>query len=556
MSAGVQKNTSNQSSSSNKDHKQNNQNNRPSREGFVHNDVPLLTAVGKVVVPSAHVVPFAGFIHSENSSIEIRSASSVEFQAVSHILVIVGILKRKAILLVNERHSLLSSLVLKHRVIRITPRVVVVLRENLGDVRSIGLGASFTVVVRGVGVTASPLEVNVVASRNVQAIRNKVVLHSGIDLDDVSALSANVQVPDRGVVVNVVRALADFKHVRAVLESASVLVGVESEFVKVAKVLDNRVLLDRGKRRAVGSRIDEPFVVVQSPSFVVASGNDVTQAKHTVLVRVVRNRPVEARSVSAMEFVHRVSEVVVSSPLSLFTDRRVDVPSGSFDPGTAVLSAGSLVVVVSNGAVVFGLDVLAFLLEKVAVVFVVDEDSDVFPWGRMPVRVVVTFFRALESVSVSVVVLAGVDSGITTVHVLVGSEETSVAFARFAVLVVLVVFVHAVLEDLFVLSGDRIFASNFLVVGGRVVWDCGRHSSVSNFGSTHVLDNDVTVDFRVSASVLVGPLDHEVRADVEVHRRSPAVATLVIVLCITQSVCIVSVLTSFVQTIVRTSWVV
>jgi hypothetical protein len=60
-------------------------------------------------------------------------------------------------------------------------------------------------------------------------------------------------------------------------------------------------------------------------------------------------------------------------------------------------------------AIVLGLDVLGFAGVKVAPVWVVGQDYNVFPRRWVPIRIVISFFWAFISVSVSVIVLSGID---------------------------------------------------------------------------------------------------------------------------------------------------
>ena len=62
--------------------------------------------------------------------------------------------------------------------------------------------------------------------------------------------------------------------------------------------------------------------------------------------------------------------------------------------------------------------------------------------------------------------------------------------------------------------------------------------------------------FGIRTAVLVGPLDLQPRTNVEVHRWTPCVAALIVVLRVKQAIGILPVLPGFVQSVVVSSWVV
>jgi len=124
----------------------------------------------------------------------------------------------------------------------------------------------------------------------------------------------------------------------------------------------------------------------------------------------------------------------------------------------------------------------------------VGEDDDIFPWVRMPVRIVISFLGAFVSVSISVVVLSGEDGRSSSFSqssfiFSVCNEETKVSVSGLAILVVLVGFVHSVgvisvgfeLERCVGVIGDG--------VGSGTISDQG-HSTIV-FTSAHVLNDDV-----------------------------------------------------------------
>ncbi len=193
---------------------------------------------------------------------------------------------------------------------------------------------------------------------------------------------------------------------------------------------------------------------------------------------------------------------------------------------------------------------LRILLEELAQVGIVSQDGDILPGGRMPIGPIISLFGAFESVSVSVVVLTGVN-GSLSVEVSsansVSNEQSLVSITFLAILIVSIALVHSV----FVSSSIGIE----LVEGSNVIFDGVGGFSISDLDSlvffystaAHVLDDDVTVQLGVSASMLIGPFDAEQRFFVEGHGGSLAISSFGIVLGIHQSVGIVSVGVGFTQ---------
>jgi len=90
-------------------------------------------------------------------------------------------------------------------------------------------------------------------------------------------------------------------------------------------------------------------------------------------------------------------------------------------------------------------------LVEIAVGSVVHENSDIFPWVRSPIRIVVSLFRALITVSVTIVVLSGEDGRLSVLVEVscgftIGNPETHVSLSGLAILVVIIVLVHSVSE--------------------------------------------------------------------------------------------------------------
>jgi len=84
-------------------------------------------------------------------------------------------------------------------------------------------------IVVGVGVGASPLNVNPVAISDLQGSGHEVILHTRVDLHDVAALASNLDVNNFRGSRNATRTGANGESVRSVLESSSILSSVDSK---------------------------------------------------------------------------------------------------------------------------------------------------------------------------------------------------------------------------------------------------------------------------------------------------------------------------------------
>lgn len=257
--------------------------------------------------------------------------------------------------------------------------------------------------------------------------------------------------------------------------------------------------------------------------------------------------------------------MVFSGPWSLDAIWWSNSPRILFNPFVSSgLLANSLVVWLSLNsgsgrvlAVSLGLDVLGFSLVKVTPIWVVGKDGNIFPGGWVPVWVIVSFFGAFKTISVSVVVLSGVDSSSSSLvqssfSFSVCNVQSHVSISDGTVSVELERLVHSIGK---VISSGSSSSSN--VVGDGISGNSISNSLgwVSVGTGAHVLDNQVANQLWVSsASVLSSPFNGEERLFVEGHGRSPAVSSLSVVLGVKQSLCIVSVGVGLVKSVVRTSW--
>jgi len=537
---------------------------RPGRKEGLDVDDSLLGTVGEVVVASAHVVVGASLLDSDETSVPV-SRGRIQLHAV--LVVLLGSLSVAVVLfqellpvqalggvalVLTEVGHLVSLRRVAEEEGGILGRdgVVVAGVGHLDNVRAVSASLAFSVVVGWVGVASSPLHVDVISGAGIKNLRDKVVFNGRINLHNVASLSSDVEIEDTGGVRNSGGSGANGEDVCSILEGSSGLSGVEGHGVVASHIAKARILDDRGVLLSVERTVDRG-----APWVVVSSGNVVTNTKRAVLLNVVGNSPVVPTGIASVG----IAEMVVTSFLALEAVGRGDTPSRLAQPLSSTLSARELVVESRNVTEVLCLDVLALSLVKVASLSSVGKDGNILPWSRMPVGVVIALLRALETATTASWILAGVSSSISA-GLLVSEEESLISLSPFAVLVVLVAFVHSVNEGGLVLPGERV-RSNRVIVGGAIgrvgiIRGSFRVETVSHFISTRVLQDDLAVSVGSIARMLSSPLNGEQRPDVVVHFGAPAVTALGVVLGVHKSVVVVSVLTRFVETVVGKTGVV
>jgi hypothetical protein len=263
--------------------------------------------------------------------------------------------------------------------------------------------------------------------------------------------------------------------------------------------------------------------------------------------------------------------VVLSVPRSLDAFGSSNTVALNLDPFVSITFTGSFVVFFGKGfnflsinfggssAPVFFLNILGFLLVNIAVLFSAGEDGNISPWRRMPVGIVIPFFSAFKTVSISIIILSGEDGGSSSfveVSFLfsIRNPKTHVSFSGSASNVVISFFVLSV--KVFIIF--ILFADGLLGVGNSI--SCG---SVSNEGggggvgrTTHVLQDYVAIQSGSSTTVLVGPFDGQQRTFVKVHGGAKAITSFAIILGIEQAVSIISISVFFANSVIRTAKVV
>jgi len=217
-----------------------------------------VSSVGEVVVTGSHVVESSSGVHEKESSVEVL-VSSVQLVAVVNVVISVGKSRGWEATSLSEIGEPLSErLVSEHQLVWVGSDPSVGdwhgIRQSLHlhDVGTISSVATLTSVTSGVGVTSSPLKVDVISLGDVEELRSKLVLGGGVSLDDVTTLSSNVKVVDTAGVSNSRGAGDDVEHVGTILEGTSELGGIDGKLDSVAVLGDVRIFLEGRVRLVLG----------------------------------------------------------------------------------------------------------------------------------------------------------------------------------------------------------------------------------------------------------------------------------------------------------------
>ena len=84
-------------------------------------------------------------------------------------------------------------------------------------------------ITRRVEIGTSPLNVQIIVLRDTELLRHEIVLDTRVRLDDVAPRTASVEVDQVGASRNIAGTFANLKHVGAVLEGTTGLVGVQCD---------------------------------------------------------------------------------------------------------------------------------------------------------------------------------------------------------------------------------------------------------------------------------------------------------------------------------------
>lgn len=578
-------------------------------------DEGLVGSVGEVVVSGRHVVERSGSSDLDQTSVKVRGSDSLGIQnSVEGSAVLSVVISSVVVVLSNSVLDLLVGLALLlsqpgkvlhgreveqgvhgglvQRVWQVRSGLVSLERQDVGSVG--GLLSISVVLTIWVVVTSGPLDMDIIVALDKQTGWHEIVLGSRVGLDDVSSLSSDVQVEDTSSWSDSGSG-SDLEGVGSVLEGSSELVGVDVHLqhpdvgrggwgVVSVDLLDGGVsvstdewswvVADWSLQLATVSGKKIPVVLVS-----VSGGDVVSQTQHAGFVDIVRDGPVVSRGVS----IKSVSEMVVSVPWSWKALWSWDSVRSDSDPlGVSDGVTGVLVVLDLIGTLPSLLDVLGLSGVVWASEGIRGQDGDILPRSGMPVRIVVSLFWALISVVassvlgwsgssvVSVLVLTRGGGSISVVSdlprddavhavtdCLVGGVQSLVSEAGSAVLIEL----ERLMKTVNVFSGGSLslVLNTSCSVRRSVLSGLGLGGAISVshgiFGSTHVLENQVTVVVSHSTGMLGGPLDTEQTSDIKVERRSPTESSGSVVLGIEQSLGVVSVVVSFGQAVVGSSWV-
>lgn len=242
MSRGVPDTTTNNSSTDETSRADGNSGQGHGGEEGGDGDGHLLRAVGEVVVSRAHEVKGTSGRRLDSTTVE-QTRSGVEVLAVLRILLVVSSQLR-----IGFAASSLSGRRANGGLIQLTKTIGHSLRDNLdvGDqvvvvvarhgsllqrhqVGAIGLIETLTSVTSLVEVRTSPLEMDVIGLSDLEVVGGEIVLSGRVALHNVSTATTDSQVVDASTKRNVGRSGGDQEGVRAILESSTILVGVDSE---------------------------------------------------------------------------------------------------------------------------------------------------------------------------------------------------------------------------------------------------------------------------------------------------------------------------------------
>lgn len=438
---------------------------------------------------------------------------------------------------------------------------IVVLK--LDNVRTIGAVGTLTGLVGSVGIRASPLEVNVVTTSNMQVVWNEVIFDGRESLDDVTTATTDVQVEDTSSTADAGRAWLDPEGVRAIFEGTAVLVSVKSQG-KVAKLAvlikseRNLGVVLNWRLLAVISVVNHLAAIINmTPSWIVTRGDVVAETEDAgSTLELVRNLRVipswlgdSPQVTGSGSTIVSVTQVVVAGQRMRNAFRVWEIPAWNFLPVPLVGFAIPFVVSDSavtpdrwdcgwlsevEGSVSVGTDAVALRSLVLRVSMVVwaalgewsrGQDSNILPWGWVPVWVVVTLLIAFPATATTIV-LASINSSVT--DILVGNEQALVAFTAVAVTPEVGWFVLNIVAVVIVIIRRS------LIVG-----------TITNPWAAHVLQNDFAISVWMvsTAAVLGGPFDLEKGALVVSHFRTPAVASGSVVLRVEGTVLVVGVTT-------------
>jgi len=445
--------------------------------------------------------------------------------------------------------------------------------DKIASVSSIG---SFSGISCWVGVASSPLEVDKVSNSGIQPLGNKVVFGGWVGLHDVSSLSSDVQVEYSSNAANSCRSRCNLEDIRSVLEGSSELGGISCQGVVVSVnsndwvVLDNRVSTVKVVINETRVRSSHGWECRFNCGDVVSDSQYALAISDAWQITASWQGPVVVVGESWLS--NSVSKMVLSGVWYNSAVWGSDVVRWGSNPGSSGTCAIGGVIWGSDGdergigycsslwlAVSSSNNVFRVGLVERAIVGVGGQDGNIDPLAWSPIWIIISLFGAFISVSVTIVVLSGINGGNdvgskSSNSCSVSDVETLVPVSGLAVLVRLVRLVHS--EQISIISSQSGWTCWVIVDGVGCLTISNDNVGRIGGSGAHVLEDHVAIKLGVSTtSVLLSPLDGELRSFVESHRRSVAESSFCVVLGVEESVCVISVGVGFIQTIVRSSWI-
>eukprot|EP00128_Syssomonas_multiformis_P015729 Colp12_sorted_trinity150504_noHs@30576 len=316
-------------------------------DGGVRNyDLAFLVSVAEVVVTGAHVSVHAILGDLSGPKVEV-SGTVVELRKLTTKLAVVvdgestGISNGEA----QEGNIVEVGRVCEHvlaeRSHALSGKALplsVLLSSEHNNVVTVGTTLALAGIVLGVGLATSPLNMDVIAVLQVEVLGHEVVLSTRESLHNVTALASHIQVCNACTSRDTGRSGTNGKAVRAVLESTTILGGVDGEAklnaetkVDCGVVLEKVVLGSGGT--ILGSKVKRfgnAAVNVGVPGIILAGSNVVSHTQDATLMGVVGNGPVEADRVAT----NAVAKVVVTAQVHFTAHGSGQFPGRDLSPVT------------------------------------------------------------------------------------------------------------------------------------------------------------------------------------------------------------------------------
>jgi len=306
-----------------------NQGQGPGGQQGLHNKHTFLSSVGEIVISGVHVVESSSVVHLDQTSIEVLVCFVQLVTVVSgsvDICLVATILSQQlshglAIGLSNGRKPESQTCSVEERGVGGQPGFwgwgVGIERNHLNHVGSVSLVSSFSSVSSGVGITTSPLKVDIISSSDGQIVGSEIIFSGGGSLDHVASLSSDVEVENSVGGQDSRRSGSDVEHEGSVLEGSSKLRGINSQSHVGSTCVHCWVLSDGGISGTVGGVVNESSIRSVSVGAQVSSGNVVSDSECTIAVVTGNAREILCKRKSpvvvvGVESITSISKEVIS----------------------------------------------------------------------------------------------------------------------------------------------------------------------------------------------------------------------------------------------------